>query len=103
MAAQAGLSRSAFASTFRELVGEAPMRHLTARRMQEAERLLSDTGLSHSRISERVGYESTVGFHLAFRKWYGVTPGDYRRRWSQTLRGTAPIRKEAGQLSGPND
>ncbi|UBU16372.1 AraC family transcriptional regulator [Nonomuraea gerenzanensis] len=103
LAAQAGLSRSAFASTFRELVGEAPMRHLTARRMQEAARLLSDTGLSHSRISERVGYESTVGFHLAFRKWYGVTPGDYRRRWSQTLRGTAPMRKEAGQLSGPND
>ncbi|RSN15371.1 AraC family transcriptional regulator [Nonomuraea sp. WAC 01424] len=83
LAAQAGMSRSAFAATFRELVGEAPIRHLTARRMQEAARLLSETTLAHGRISERVGYHSTVGFHLAFRQWYGTTPGDYRRRWTQ--------------------
>lgn len=80
LAAEAGLSRSAFAATFRELVGEAPMRHLTARRMQEAARLLTETTLPHHRISERVGYQSAVGFHLAFRQWYGTTPGDYRRR-----------------------
>ncbi|MER6948471.1 AraC family transcriptional regulator [Nonomuraea sp. NPDC000554] len=79
LAAEAGLSRSAFAATFRELVGEAPMRHLTARRMQEAARLLAETALPHGRISERVGYRSPVGFHLAFRQWYGTTPGDYRR------------------------
>ncbi|WP_308164124.1 AraC family transcriptional regulator [Nonomuraea sediminis] len=79
LAAEAGLSRSAFAATFRELVGEAPMRHLTARRMQEATRLLTETSMPHSRISQAVGYHSTVGFHLAFRQWYGMTPGDYRR------------------------
>lgn len=79
LAAEAGLSRSAFAATFRELVGEAPMRHLTARRMQEAARLLTETALAHERISERVGYRSTVGFHLAFRAWYGRPPGEFRR------------------------
>ncbi|NUT39667.1 MAG: AraC family transcriptional regulator [Thermoactinospora sp.] len=79
MAAEAGMSRSAFASGFRELVGEPPMQHLTARRMQEAARLLVETGLSHGRIAERVGYGSDVGFHLAFRAWSGGTPGQYRR------------------------
>ncbi|MEV0584319.1 AraC family transcriptional regulator [Nonomuraea sp. NPDC050310] len=79
LAAEAGLSRSAFAAAFRALVGEAPMRHLTARRMQEAARLLTETGLAHERIGQRVGYQSGVGFHLAFRQWFGVTPGDYRR------------------------
>ncbi|MBB2909391.1 AraC-like DNA-binding protein [Streptosporangium becharense] len=79
LAAEAGLSRSAFAATFRELVGESPMRHLTARRMQEAARLLTDTELTQGRIAERVGYHSGVGFHLAFRAWSGRTPGDYRR------------------------
>ncbi|MFI6532634.1 AraC family transcriptional regulator [Nonomuraea sp. NPDC050547] len=78
LAAQAGMSRSAFAATFRRLVGQAPMRHLTARRMQEAARLLSETTLPHNRISERVGYGTPVGFHLAFRQWYGLTPGEYR-------------------------
>ncbi|NRQ36144.1 AraC family transcriptional regulator [Nonomuraea sp. NN258] len=79
LAAEAGMSRSAFAATFRELVGQAPMRHLTARRMQEAARLLGDTGLPHSAIAQRVGYQSTVGFHLAFRQWYGTTPGEHRK------------------------
>ncbi|MEU7986722.1 AraC family transcriptional regulator [Streptosporangium canum] len=79
LAAEAGLSRSAFAATFRDLVGETPMRHLTGRRMQEAARLLTETTLAQSRISERVGYRSDVGFHLAFRTWCGQTPGEYRR------------------------
>ncbi|MFI7442668.1 AraC family transcriptional regulator [Nonomuraea indica] len=82
LAAEAGLSRSAFAATFRELVGEAPMRHLTARRMQEAARLLAETALPHHAIARRVGYRSDVGFHLAFKQWYGTTPGDYRRSGS---------------------
>ncbi|GAA2275358.1 AraC family transcriptional regulator [Nonomuraea roseoviolacea subsp. roseoviolacea] len=80
LAAEAGMSRSAFAATFRRLVGEAPMRHLTARRMQEAARLLEETALPHDAIARRVGYGSVVGFHLAFRQWYGTTPGGHRRR-----------------------
>jgi AraC family transcriptional regulator, activator of mtrCDE len=79
LAAEAGLSRSVFAATFRELVGEAPIRHLTGRRMQEAARLLVETALPSGRIAERVGYRSDVGFHLAFRSWSGRTPGDYRK------------------------
>ncbi|MFC7586412.1 helix-turn-helix transcriptional regulator [Nonomuraea antimicrobica] len=79
LAAEAGMSRSAFAAAFRELVGEAPMRHLTARRMQEAARLLAGTALPQSAVARRVGYRSTVGFHLAFKQWHGCTPGEYRR------------------------
>ncbi|MEU7897532.1 AraC family transcriptional regulator [Nonomuraea sp. NPDC049152] len=92
LAGEAGLSRSAFAASFRELVGEAPMRHLTARRMQEAARLLKESALPHSRIAERVGYRSGVGFHLAFRQWSGQTPGEYRRSGGATAGGalTAP-------------
>ncbi|MEE1757104.1 AraC family transcriptional regulator [Streptomyces sp. SP18CS02] len=78
LAREAGMSRSAFTAAFRELVGEAPARHLTGRRMQEAARLLGETSLPQSAVPQRVGYQSAVGFHLAFRKWFGVTPGEYR-------------------------
>lgn len=78
LAAEAGMSRSAFAATFRGLVGLPPMRHLAERRMQEAARLLRDTRLPHAAVAERVGYGSTVGFHLAFRTWSGRTPGEFR-------------------------
>ncbi len=83
LASEAGLSRSAFAEVFRDLVGEPPMRHLTARRMQEGARLLTETDLPHQRIAERVGYQSMVGFHLAFRSWSGQPPGEYRREARQ--------------------
>ncbi|MGW4027822.1 AraC family transcriptional regulator [Streptomyces sp. NPDC004838] len=78
LAREVGMSRSAFTAAFRELVGEAPARHLTGRRMQEATRLLGETSLPQSAVPQRVGYQSSVGFHLAFRKWYGMTPGEYR-------------------------
>ncbi|MEV0146826.1 MULTISPECIES: AraC family transcriptional regulator [unclassified Nonomuraea] len=89
LAAEAGMSRSAFAATFRRLVGEAPMRHLTARRMQEAARLLEETSLPHDAIARRVGYGSVVGFHLAFRQWYGTTPGGHRRGHGPGARATS--------------
>lgn len=79
LAAEAGMSRSAFAAAFRHLVGEPPMRHLTARRMQEAARLLAATSLPCETVARRVGYGSAVGFHLAFKQWYGRTPGEFRR------------------------
>ncbi|BAU86665.1 araC family transcriptional regulator [Streptomyces laurentii] len=78
LARKAGMSRSAFAQQFKELVGESPMRHLMARRLQEAKRLLSDTSVAQQEIAQRVGYRSQVGFHLAFRKEFDMTPGVYR-------------------------
>lgn len=80
LAGEAGMSRSVFARRFRELVGEPPMRHLTTRRLQEAKRLLSDTPLTQQDIARRVGYHSEVGFHLAFRKEFALTPGAFRAR-----------------------
>ncbi|MFD8014626.1 AraC family transcriptional regulator [Streptomyces sp. NPDC058955] len=91
LAGEAGMSRSVFAQRFRELVGEPPMRHLTARRLQEAKRLLSDTRVAQQDIARRVGYRSPVGFHLAFRKEYAMTPGAFRAR-----REEAPDRGPSG-------
>ncbi|MFG1913814.1 AraC family transcriptional regulator [Micromonospora sp. NPDC048898] len=78
LAQRAGMSRSSFAKTFRDLVGEGPALHLTRRRMQEAVQLLTYTKTPLSSIPEMVGYRSSVGFHLAFRKILNDTPGRYR-------------------------
>ncbi|MFE7410297.1 helix-turn-helix transcriptional regulator [Streptomyces laurentii] len=78
LAREAGMSRTAFAQQFKELVGESPMRHLMARRLQEAKRLLSDTSVAQQEIAQRVGYRSQVGFHRAFRQEFDMTPGAYR-------------------------
>ncbi|ASO21763.1 AraC-like DNA-binding protein [Actinoalloteichus hoggarensis] len=88
LAAEANLSRSTFAGLFRELVGEGPATHLTACRMRAAARLLVDTDVPQSAVPGRVGYQSAVGFHRAFRRHFGTTPGEYRLR-SRVAAGTA--------------
>ncbi|MCG5220458.1 AraC family transcriptional regulator [Streptosporangium sp. KLBMP 9127] len=80
LAQEASMSRSAFSAAFQELVGDSPARHLAGRRMREAAHLLANTSVPQAVIPERVGYGSAVGFHLAFRRWAGATPGEYRRR-----------------------
>ncbi|MET9345275.1 AraC family transcriptional regulator [Streptomyces termitum] len=78
LAREAGMSRSAFTAAFHEAVGTSPARHLAARRMREAARLLAETSLPQSAVPARVGYHSRAGFHLAFRTAHGTTPGEYR-------------------------
>ncbi|MBD9597377.1 AraC family transcriptional regulator [Ensifer sp. ENS05] len=82
LAKLAGMSRTVFSRTFTELVGEPPARHLKLRRLDEARRLLQTTDTPLEKIAETVGYESTVGLHLAFKAEYGISPGSLRNKRS---------------------
>lgn len=75
----AQLSRSTFTRTFKDTVGETPARHLKLHRLNEARRLLETTPDSQETIARKVGYQSAVGLHLAFREEYGSAPGSLRR------------------------
>ncbi|MEM8933106.1 MAG: AraC family transcriptional regulator, partial [Acidobacteriota bacterium] len=78
LAREAALSRTAFARTFHELVGQPPMSYLTRLRMQRA-RVLLRGDASTAAIGEQVGYRSEAAFHRAFKKAFGLGPGAYRR------------------------
>ncbi|MEI5724989.1 AraC family transcriptional regulator [Ensifer sp. CCNWLW204] len=84
LANEVGMSKSAFSERFRSSVGESPARHLARIRLTEAKHLIRSTNLSLEEISSRVGYQSIVGMHLAFRSMFGETPGTLRRRKSDT-------------------
>lgn len=79
LASLAGMSRSAFASRFKELVGQGPLEYLTRWRMYKAGRLLRDEDKTLFEVANSVGYESDGAFHKAFKRVLGVTPGEYRR------------------------
>lgn len=85
LAAEAGMSRSAFAARFTDLLGEPPMTYVTSWRMDVAARLVRERELSLARIAERVGYQSEAAFNRAFRRAYGVTPGAFARRDTSVL------------------
>jgi len=79
LATQAGMSRSAFALRFKELIGQAPLEYLTQRRMHKAGRLLREDGRKLFEVATAVGYDSGGAFHKAFKRVLGMTPGEYRR------------------------
>jgi AraC-like DNA-binding protein len=79
LAREVGLSRSALAERFAELVGHPPMQYLANWRMQlAANHLLTGTD-NVAEVAERVGYESEAAFSRAFKKAVGVPPGQWRK------------------------
>lgn len=79
LAAQIGLSRSAFAERFTRTVGEPPMRYLARRKLEQAATLLRESSLPVARIAYDIGYESEAAFNRAFRREFGMPPGNWRR------------------------
>lgn len=81
LAAEVGLSRSAFAAHFTTLMGVAPLRYVTCWRMQLASTWLRGNGMGVGEIAERLGYSSEDAFKRAFRREVGVPPGAHRRQF----------------------
>ena len=52
---------------------------LEAQRRGRAEKLLARAELSLDEIADRLGYSDAANFSRAFRRWFGMTPGAYRR------------------------
>ena len=84
LAETAGMSRSAFAARFKELLGETPLEYVTGWRMQKAVQLLEQRDKKLIDIARLVGYESDAAFSKAFKRVVGVNPGDFIRRGSAT-------------------
>lgn len=84
IARRIGMSRSAFASRFKQLVGETPMRYLTGWRMQKARELLRETNLSVTAVAYQVGYNSQAAFIRAFYREFRQNPGAMRKAWLQS-------------------
>lgn len=77
---QVGLSRSALAERFGEVMGEPIFAFLTRWRLQlAAEHLLTTTRPVQS-IAHEAGYESAGAFSAAFRRTFGKPPSTWRRR-----------------------
>src|SRR6266853_1907441 len=87
LAAAAGMTRSAFALKFKELLGETPLEYLTNWRMYKATGLLREEDKKLFDVAKSVGYESDAAFSKAFKRVLGIAPKEYRRSAAEALRG----------------
>ena len=79
LAEKAGMSRSAFARRFQDLMKASPMHYVTHWRMQRAWDELNAGSRSVAALAEKYGYGSEVSFRKAFKKHIGQGPGAVRR------------------------
>lgn len=81
LAQRAGMSRSAFAGSFRDVVGETPGAYLQRWRIGLAQRALRE-GQALKRVADAVGYGSEAALSRAFKAQTGLSP----REWRTSLR-----------------
>jgi AraC-like DNA-binding protein len=80
LAAVSGQSRAAFARTFQQSLGQAPMQYLTDWRMTLARDHLRAGELTLAQIADLTGYGSPYAFAAAFRRHHGQPPGSWRKQ-----------------------
>ncbi|MBT5772881.1 MAG: helix-turn-helix domain-containing protein, partial [Dehalococcoidia bacterium] len=79
LAEAAMMSRSTYASRFRESFGQTPLAFLQELRLRRgAELLRRDDGLSIDQVARRVGFQSRSHFTRSFKAQFGETPSAFR-------------------------
>ncbi len=82
MAAVAGFSPSHFGALWKAQTGHAPIDYLIELRMLKAKEMLSATKVTIGDIAAATGFTDQLYFSRRFHKCAGLSPTEYRRRFS---------------------
>ena len=85
LARDVAMSRSSLYDKLRTMLGISPADFIRNVRLKHAAELLTNTKLSITEVSERVGFNSPRIFSSNFKKMFGVLPSEYRSPTSQPL------------------
>ena len=78
LARVAAMNRTKLRSLFKQVYGVTISEYRTLMLMQRADQLLRDTDLSVLKISYMLGYSDASGFIVAYKKFFGHSPGSVR-------------------------
>jgi AraC-like DNA-binding protein len=84
LAAECGASRSVVAERFVRYLSEPPLTYLARWRLQLAVRMLQTTRKTVLQVAGEVGYDSEAAFNRAFKREFGIPPGQFRKASSET-------------------
>lgn len=75
------INRTTLNQQFSQLTGSSTISYLIKHRVRIANNLLKDTSLPVSEISIKVGFEDISNFNKSFKKFYGMTPTNFRKKF----------------------
>jgi len=78
LAARANASRASLVRMFQKLAHMAPLEFLSELRLELARRKLATSTLPLGEIAAEIGYQSESAFSRAFRRRFGMPPGEAR-------------------------
>ena len=73
-----GIDRSYFSTIFRQSQGISPNEFILRVRMKESSHMLLNQSIEIQDIAHHVGYEDSLTFSKAFRRFFGVSPKYFR-------------------------
>lgn len=80
------MSKSRFAHLFKETVRIGFKEYLTYLRLTNSRKLLLTTNMSISEVASQTGFSNIHQFYKVFNKYVFLSPADYRKQYSQTMR-----------------
>lgn len=86
LAQAAAMSRTTFATRFREVAGTPPLTYLTRWRMLLAQRALRDGDVRIASLAAELGYTSEAAFSTAFKREVGEAPLRFKNRAAASTR-----------------
>ena len=86
VASSAGLTRMHFAAQFRAATGMRPHEYLLRRRIERAQEMLAETGMSLVDIALSVGFQTQSHFTSVFKRYAGQPPRAWRESRGVTVR-----------------
>jgi transcriptional regulator GlxA family with amidase domain len=82
MAKVAAMSLRGFHQAFLEHIGRSPGTELQRVRIERAKHLLTSSTEKTETVAAKCGYQSVNSFWVAFRKATGISPKQYRQKFS---------------------
>ena len=73
------LTPNYFSRLFKRVTGEGCNEYIVRKRIEQAQLLLETTNFKSGQIASMVGYRDNNYFSLAFKKYVGVSPTQYRK------------------------
>ena len=83
LAAITHINKFYLAHSFTECIGQSPINYLTDQRLAACKELLISSNLSVAQVASSAGFSSQSYFSQIFRKKTGMTPRQYRSRYSK--------------------